>query len=89
MQDVNPSKTPTENNLELIKATEDQQLFEKVIYRNLGGSLQYITKQTKPDIFWEVNGLSRFVDKQQVDWQTRSPLSTRHKVSEVCLTNSI
>ena len=28
MQDCNPSKTPAENNLKLVKATEDEQLID-------------------------------------------------------------
>ena len=63
MQDSNPSKTPAENNLTLIKATEDEQLVEETLYRSLVGSLLYISKQTRPDRVWIVNVLSRFMDK--------------------------
>ena len=45
MQDSNQSKTPAENNLKLIKATDDEQLVEETLYRNLVGSQLYIAKQ--------------------------------------------
>ena len=63
IQDSNPSKTPAETNLKLVKATENEQLFDERLYRSLVGSLLYIAKQTRPDIVWIVNVLSRFMDK--------------------------
>ena len=33
------------------------------LYRSLVGSPSYIAKQTRPDIVWIVNVLSRFMDK--------------------------
>ena len=63
MQESNPSKTPAENNLKLVKATESETLVDERLYRSLVGSLLYIAKQTRPDIVWIVNVLSRFMDK--------------------------
>ena len=63
MQDSNPSRTPAENNLKLVKATESETLVDERLYRSLVGSLLYIAKQTRPDIVWIVNVLSRFMDK--------------------------
>ena len=63
MQDSNPSKTPAENNLKLVKATDFEQLVDEKLYRSLVGSLFYIAKQTRPDMVWIVNVLSRFIDK--------------------------
>ena len=63
MQDSNPSKTPGENNLRLVKASESEPLVDERLYRSLVGSLPYIAKQTRPDIVWIVNVLSRFMDK--------------------------
>ena len=60
MQDSNPSKTPAENNLKLVKAAEVEQLVDETLHRSLVGSLLYIAKQTRPDIVWIVNVLSRF-----------------------------
>ena len=61
IQDCNPSKTPAENNLRLVKATEDEQLIDQTLYRSLVASLLYIANQIRPDIFWTVNVLSRFM----------------------------
>ena len=63
MQDSNPSKTPAENNLKLVKAADNEQLVDEKLYRSLVGSLLYIAKQTRPDIVWIVNVLSRFMTK--------------------------
>ena len=63
MHDSNPSKTPAENNLRLVKASESEALVDERLYRSLVGSLLYIAKQTRPDIVWIVNVLSRFMDK--------------------------
>ena len=63
MQDCNSSKTPAENNLRLVKATEDEELFDQTLYRSLEGSLLYIAKQTRPDKIWIVNVLSRFMEQ--------------------------
>ena len=62
-QGSNPSKTPAENNLKLVKASEVTQLVDETLYRSLVGSLLYIAKQTGPDIVCIVNALSRFMDK--------------------------
>ena len=62
MEDSNPSKTPEENNLKLVKATEVEQLVDETLYRSLVGPLLYIAKQTRPDIVWIVNVLSRSMD---------------------------
>ena len=66
MQESNPSKTPAENNLKLVKATYVEQLVDETLYRSLVGSLLYIAKQTRPDIVWIVNVLSRFMDKPAI-----------------------
>ena len=63
MQDSNPSKTPAENNIKLVKAAEVEQLVDEALHRSLVGSLLYIAKQTRPDIVWIVNVLSRFMEK--------------------------
>ena len=63
MQDSNPSRTPAENNLKLVKATESEKLVDEKLYRSLVGSLLYIAKPTRPDIVWIVNALSQFMDK--------------------------
>ena len=62
-QGTKPSKTPAENNLKLMKASEVAQLVDETLYRKLVGSLLYIAKQTGPEIVWIVNVFSRFMDK--------------------------
>ena len=61
-QDSNPSKTPAENKLRLVKATEVEQLKDETLFRSLFESLLYIARQTRPDIVWIANVLSRFTD---------------------------
>ena len=51
MQDGNRSKTSAENNLRLVKATDDQQLVDATLYISFVGSLLYIAKQSRPHIF--------------------------------------
>ena len=63
MQYSNPPQTPAKNNLSLMKTTEVEQLVDETIYRSLVGSLLFIAKQTRPDIVWIVDVLSRFMDK--------------------------
>ena len=63
MQDCNSSKTAAENNLRLVKATDSETMVDERLYRSLVGSLLYIAKQTRPDLVWIVNVLSRFMDK--------------------------
>ena len=63
IQYSNPSRTPAENNLKLVGATESETLVDERLYRSLVGSLLYIAKQTRPDIVWIVNVLSRFMDQ--------------------------
>ena len=51
MQESNSSKTPAENNLKLVKATEVEPLVQETLYRSLVGSpLFCIAKQSRPDI---------------------------------------
>ena len=64
MQDTNPSKTPAENYLKLVKANETEQLVDETLYRSLVGSVLYVAKQTRPDIVWIVIVLSRFMGKR-------------------------
>ena len=49
--------------ISLVKATENEQLIDETLYRSLVGSLLYIAKQTRPDIIWIVNVISRFMEK--------------------------
>ena len=64
MQDSITSKTPAENNLKLVKATDVEQLVDETLYRKLVGLLLYIATQTRPDTVWIVIVLSRFMPER-------------------------
>ena len=67
MQDCNPSKTPAENNLKLEIAKGDSARANQFEYRSLVGSLIFLAKQTRPDIMWITNVLSRFMNDPTVE----------------------
>ena len=67
MQDCKPSKTPAENNLKLEVAQEDSARVHSHEFRSLVGSLLYLAKQTRPDIVWITNVLSRFMNDPTVE----------------------
>ena len=67
MQDCKPSKTPAENNLKLEVAQEDSVRVDSHEFRSLVGSLLYLAKQTRPDIMWITNVLSRFMNDPTVE----------------------
>ena len=67
MQDCKPSKTPAENNLKLEVAQEDSARVDSHEFRSLVGSLLYLAKQTRPDIMWITNVLSRFMNDPTVE----------------------
>ena len=47
-------------------------MVDQRLYRSLVGSLRYIAKQTRPDVVWIVNVLSRFMDKPtNTNWLAR------------------
>jgi hypothetical protein len=61
MQDCKPSLTPMEQNLKLSKF-EGGELVDNTIYRQLIGSLIYLTN-TRPDLSYAVSILSRFMQQ--------------------------
>ena len=67
MEDCKPSKTPAEFKLKLEKGNELSEMANERVYRGLVGSLLFLAKQTRPDIMWIVNVLSRFMDKPTTD----------------------
>ena len=58
MEDCKPIKTPVEMNLKLDKSSEQSDI-DVTSYRSLVGSLLYVSKQTRPDVNWVTNQLSR------------------------------
>ena len=73
VQDCKSSKTPAENSLILEVAQEDSVRIESNEFRTLVGSLNYLAKQTKPDIIFMTNVLSQFTNGRTVElfqcWQ--------------------
>ena len=82
MQDCKPSKTPAENNLKIEVAQDDSHVrvdsheFRSLVssvrvdsheFRSLVVSLLYLAKQTRPDITWITNVLSRFMNDPTVE----------------------
>ena len=67
MQDCKPSKTPAENNLKPEVAQEDSVKVDSHEFRSLVGSLLYLAKQTRPDVMWITNVLSRFMNDPTVE----------------------
>ena len=58
MEDCKAIKTPAEMNLKLEKSSEQCDI-DVTAFRSLVGSLLYVSKQTKPDVTWITNQLSR------------------------------
>ena len=68
MKDCKPIKTPAEMNLKLEKSSEQSDI-DVTAYRSLVGSLLYVSKQTKPDVTWVTNQLSRHMQSStQQHW---------------------
>ena len=59
MDQCKPSKTPADLNLKIQTAQNGEEEVDQRFYRSLVGSLLYLVKQTRPDIMFTVNILSR------------------------------
>ena len=59
MDQCKPSRTPADLNLKLQPAQNGDKEMDQRIYRRLVGSLLYLAKQTRPDIMFTVNIVSR------------------------------
>ena len=78
MQDCKPSKTPAQNSLKLEVAQEDSVRVDSHEFRSLLGSLLYLAKQTRPDIMWITNVLSRFLNDPTVEHFNSGERVLRH-----------
>lgn len=62
MENSNPSCTPMDVNVKLVKNEDDKLVTDKP-YRELIGSLMYLMLATRPDLCFTIGYLSRFQDK--------------------------
>ena len=62
MDQCKPSRTPADLNLKLQTAQNTDEEVDQSIYRSLVGSLLYLANQTRPDIMFTVNILSRHMN---------------------------
>ena len=62
MDQCKPSRTPADLNLKLQTAQNGDEEVDQRIYRSSVGSLLYLPKQTRPDIMFTVNTLSRHMN---------------------------
>ena len=62
MDQCKPSRTPADLNLKLQAAQKGDEEVDQRIYRSLVASLLYFAKQTRPDIMFTVNILSRHMN---------------------------
>ena len=62
MDQCNPPRTPADLSLKLQTAQNGDEEVDQRIYRSLVGSLLYLAKQTRPDLMFTVNILSRHMN---------------------------
>ena len=62
MDQCKPSRTPADLNFKLQTTQNGDEEVDQRIYRSLVGSLLYLAKQTRPDIMFTVNILSRHMN---------------------------
>ena len=69
MLDCKSITTPMDANLKLRDSASDSNLIDPTMYRQLIGSLMYLTN-TRPDICFAVNALSQFMmcDSRKIHW---------------------
>ena len=60
MQDAKSVGTPVDTSTKLVKAVEDDVMFDKGVYQSAVGCLLYLSTGTRPDIAFAVGNVARF-----------------------------
>ncbi len=63
MEESKPMSTPVEIGSNLVKASNEDDLFDKETYQSAVGSLLYLSTRTRPDIAYSVSSAARFSAK--------------------------
>ena len=60
MQEAKSIATPVDASSKLMKATEEDELFDRKMYQSAVGSLLYMSVSTRPDIAFAVGNVAKF-----------------------------
>lgn len=60
MEHSKPAKTPLASGTKLLKATEQSEMVDALLYQSAVGSLLYLSGWTRPDIAFSVSNVARF-----------------------------
>jgi hypothetical protein len=60
MQEAKSIATPVDTSAKLVRATEDDEAFDRAVYQSAVGSLLYLSTGTRPDIAFAVGNAARF-----------------------------
>ena len=63
LEHCKPAATPVAQGTKLLKATEDEELFDDTLYKSAVGMLLYLSGWTHPDIMFAVSIVTRFCSK--------------------------
>ena len=63
LENCNPVKTPIEVSSTLMKANDDEDLYDQKLYQSIIGSLMYAATATRPDIAYATHFLGQFSSK--------------------------
>ncbi len=60
MDQAKVNATPVETNNKLVKASDDEEMYDQQKYQSAVGSLLYLSVATRPDITYAVNNVEKF-----------------------------